>query len=194
MKAAILISVLLLLTSSSCGIFQTRGPENPVQASANFTPPTEPSIVFSNMENAFRDLNALNYQKSFSDTTAGGRAFVFEPTSQALSKYGVFLAWTKQSELQYFSNFETQLSQGGVPSLVLSFTSQNVGSDSALFEASYQLTIPHTKAGVSQGAQGHAQFYLRKDNFQNWAVWRWVDLANQAGDFTWSDFKGEFGQ
>jgi len=194
MKTAVLTSGFLLIACSSCGLFQTREPENPVQASANYVPPTEPSIVFTNMQSAFRDLNGLNYQKSFSDTSSGGPSFVFEPTSQALAKYGVFVSWNRQSELQYFNNFETQLTQGAVPSLVLSFTSQTVGSDSALFEASYQLTIPHTKVNVSQSAIGHAQFYLRKDNFQNWSIWRWVDLSNQSGDFTWSDFKGEFGQ
>ncbi len=146
------------------------------------------------MASAFTDLSSLNYAKSFSDSATAGRFFVFEPTAQAASKYGAFLNWTKQAETQYFDNFKSQLVSNSVPSLVLNFTSQSVSSDSAQFEATYQLNIPHTKPNVSQSAQGRAQFYLRKDNIQNWVIWRWVDLANQPGDFTWSDLKGEFGQ
>lgn len=178
-----------------CGLFDTRGPEDPVQPSANFTPPTEPSLVFSNMSNAFNDLSSLNYGKSFSDSVTAGRSFVFEPTAQAASKYsGVFLNWSRQAEVRYFDNLKSQLQSSAVPSLTLSFTSQSVGSDSAQFEATYQLTVPHLKPNVAQTAQGRAQFYLRKDNVQNWVIWRWVDLAIQPGDFTWSDLKGEFGQ
>lgn len=192
MKRGAIIPAMLLM--AGCGLFGTRDPEDPVQPSANFVPPTEPSIVFSNMANAFADLSSLNYAKSFSDSATAGRAFAFEPTPQAGSKYGVFLSWTKQAEVQYFDNFKSQLQSNSVPSLVLSFISQSVSSDSAQFEASYQLTVPHTKPNVAQSAQGRAQFSLQKDNTQSWVIWRWVDLANQTGDFTWSDLKGEFGQ
>ncbi len=179
---------------SSCDLFKTREPENPVQPSSTFVPPTEPSIVFSNMVNSFRDVNSLNYGKSFSDSTTAGRTFVFQPTSQAQAQYGVFLSWSRQSEQQYFDRMKSELQSSSVPSLVLSFLSQSVAGDSAQYEASYQLTVPHTRTGVSQSAVGKAQFYLRKDNVQNWVIWRWVDLANQPADFTWSNFKGEFGQ
>lgn len=182
-----------LFFASSC-IFDTRTPDDPGEQSANYKPPTEASDVFVNMANAFTDKNALNYKRSFSDSATANRSFVFEPTSQALSKYGVFLGWGRESEGQYFNNITVQLQPFTVPSLQFNFTTQSVSTDSAFFEGSYLLTVPHTRAQVPQTAIGQAQFYLKKDNIQNWVIWRWVDLSNQQGDFSWSDVKGEFGQ
>lgn len=186
------MTALLALT---CNIFETRDPENPVQSSANFTPPTDVNIVFDNMTNAFKDLSSFNYIQSFSDSALSGRTFVFQPSSQAASEHsGVFAAWSRQSEQQYFDNFKTQLQPSSVPSLLLSFTSESITADSAIVEGTYQLTIPHTKPAVEQSASGRFQFFLFKDSREFWVVSRWTDLADQPGDFTWSDFKGVFGQ
>lgn len=182
-----------LLFFSSC-IFKTREPENPAEPSANYKPPTVASDVFTNMANAFGDKNVVNYRSSFADSSTAGRSFVFEPSPQALSKYGVFLGWNRQSEEQYFNNIVAQLQPSAVPSLNLSFSTQSISTDSAFFEATYQLAVPHTRSLIPQTALGRAQFYLLKNSAQNWVIWRWVDLANQQGDFTWSDMKGEFGQ
>lgn len=184
---------LTLAFASSC-FFDTRTPDNPAEPSANYKPPTEATDVFLNMANAFADKNVLNYRKSFADSATAGRSFVFEPTSQALSQYGVFVGWSRQSEEQYFNNITVQLQPLSAPSLLFTFGTQSVSSDSAFFEGSYQLTVPHTKSLVPQVSLGQVQFYLLKDNIQNWVIWKWVDLSNQQGDFTWSDLKGEFGQ
>lgn len=179
----------------SCNLFETRTPENPVQASANFRPPTEIDVVFANMQNAFSDLNSLNYTQSFSDSTVSGRSFSFVPTPQAASQFpGLFTGWTRQSEQQYFDNFKIQLQTNAVPSLLFTVTSESIGSDSAYVEGTYQLTIPHTKPQVGQSASGRYQFFFFKDMRQYWVIRRWVDLSNQAGDLTWSDLKGAFGQ
>ncbi len=146
------------------------------------------------MENAFLDKNSVNYRRSFSDSATAGRSFVFDPSPQALSKYGVFIGWDRQSEEQYFNTILSQLQPSGVPSLKFTFTAQSVSTDSAFFETTYQLVVPHTKTAVPQTALGRSQFFLVKDNVQNWVIWRWIDFANQQGDFTWSDLKGEFGQ
>jgi len=188
-----LFLALTLAFASSC-IFDTRTPDNPAEPSANYKPPTEATDVFLNMANAFADKNVLNYRKSFADSATAGRSFAFEPTSQSLSKYGVFVGWSRQSEEQYFNNITVQLQPLSAPSLLFTFGTQSVSSDSAFFEGSYQLTVPHTKSSVPQISLGQVQFYLLKDNIQNWVIWRWVDLPNQQGDFTWSDLKGEFGQ
>ena len=83
---------LVALFFNACNIFETRDPEPPSQSSSTFVPATEPSLVFSNMSSAFRDLNSVNYVKSFADSASAGRGFSFEPTQQAKIKYGgVFL-------------------------------------------------------------------------------------------------------
>lgn len=178
-----------------CSLFDTRDPENPVQSSATYNPPTTVEIVFENLASSFEDVNSVNYARSFADSSFAGRSFVFEPTSQAGSQYsGVFAIWTKTAEQQYFDNFKAQLQPGAVPVLILTPTSESPGADSAFVEGTYQLSIPHTVTGVPQSATGRFQFYLLRDSRQYWVIWRWVDLANQPADFTWSDFKGNFGQ
>lgn len=179
----------------SCNLFETRPADTPAQTGADFRPPTEPSIVFSNMVNAFRDLNSLNYVRCFSDSAVTGKAYRFEATPQAQSNYGdVFQEWTRQSEQQYFDNIRVNLPQGSTMVLEFTFTVQSIQTDSAQFEASYRLVVPHSRSSLGQEARGRSQFFLAADRSRNWSIWRWVDWANNQTDLTWSEFKGVFGR
>ncbi len=181
---------------TGCGIFDTRNPEPPTQVSSSYVPPTDPSIVFQNMVSAFHDLNTVNYVRSFSDTSGGGASFRFEPSAQSGAKYAaVFAAWNRQSEQQYFEAMKSQLLSGGVMTLQFtSLTAQRVSADSAQYEATYSLVVPHAVTGVATTASGRAQFWLAPDQARLWSITSWVDLAQNPDDFTWSDFKGIFGQ
>ena len=180
----------------ACNIFDTRDPEPPTQSSSTYVPATEPSLVFSNMTNAFRDLNSVNYLKSFADSVSAGRGFSFEPTQQAKVKYGgVFLTWGRQTEQQYFENMRSKIAPGSSATLAFeSLSVQSLQSDSAQYEAAYRLTVPHTVATIPKEASGKAQFLLVADRSRNWVIWRWLDLTTTTGAFSWSDLKGAFGQ
>lgn len=193
---AFLVGLMAAVVLSACNIFDTRDPEPPSQSSSSYVPATEPSLVFSNMSNAFRDMNSLNYVKSFSDSLTSGRGFSFEPTPQAKVKYiGVFLLWNKQSEQQYFDNMRSKIPAGSTATLVFQTLSvQSLQSDSAQYEATYTLTAPHSVAAVPKVATGKAQFFLLADRSRNWVIWRWVDLPTGTGNAAWSDLKGEFAQ
>jgi hypothetical protein len=193
---SLVIGLTVALVLSGCNIFDTRDPEPPSQSSSSFVPATEPSLVFSNMSNAFRDLNSLNYVKSFADSSTAGRGFSFEPTPQAKVKYtGVFLFWNKQSEQQYFDNMRSKIPTGSTAALVFqSLNVQSLQSDSAQYEATYSLTVPHSVAAVPKVATGKAQFFLLADRSRNWVIWRWVDLPTGTSNAAWSDLKGEFAQ
>jgi len=192
----ICITLIALAAMVSCNIFETREPEPPTQSSSNYIPPSEPSLVLSNMANAFRDMNSVNYLKSFADSATSGRSFAFEPTPQAKLKYGgVFLSWAKQSEQQYFENVRSKIPSGSSASLAFdALTAQSLQSDSAQYEATYRLTAQHSVASIPKEARGRAQFFLLADRSRNWVIWRWVDVPTGASTFTWSDLKGEFGQ
>jgi hypothetical protein len=192
----VLFGVAGVLLLASCNIFETRDPEPPTQSSSTFVPATEPSLVFSNMANAFRDLNSVNYLKSFADSSSAGRSFGFEPTQQAKIKYGgIFITWNRLSEQQYFENLRSKIPAGSVVTLTFeSLTAQSLQSDSAQYEATYKLTAPHTVAGLSQVATGKAQFLLIADRSRSWVIWRWTDLTTTTSSFSWSDLKGAFGQ
>lgn len=193
-RCAVLLVIVLQLFG--CGIFDTREPEFPSQSSSNYIPPTEPAIVFTNMTNAFRDLNAVNYTRSFADSSTAGRNYSFEPTPPARSRYAaVFANWTRQSEQQFFENTRSRIPSGLTASLeFLSLVAQSIQSDSAQYDATYRLTIPHTQTNIPREARGRAIFSMIADRSRNWVIWRWVDIAISQNDVTWSDFKGEFGQ
>lgn len=192
---SLFVSACLLLGGISCGIFETRDPESPAQTSAEFIQPSTPDLVFTNITNSFRDLSSINYVRCFSDVGVTGRQFVFEPTSQALSRYGTILtSWTRQSEQQYFDNMRSRLPSGTGPSLALSLSVQSFNSDSALYDANYELTIPHTQSTFPQIAKGRAQFFLIADAGGTWSIWRWIDFPDAQNNFTWSEMKGEFGR
>lgn len=192
----VILGSFIAVSQLACNIFETREPEPPSQSSSNFVPATEPSLVFPNMTNAFRDLNSVNYLKCFADSSTAGRGFSFEPTPQAKIKYGgLFLTWSRQSEQQYFENLRSKIPSDA--SATLSFetlTVQSLQSDSAQYEATYRLSVPHSVANVPKEARGKAQFFLLADRSRNWIIWRWLDLPTGTSSFTWSDLKGEFGQ
>ena len=196
-KTSLLVVLsLMMLCQIACNLFETRVPESPSQSSSNYVPATDPSLVFSNMTNAFRDLNSVNYLKSFADSSSAGRSFSFEPTQQAKIKYGgVFLTWNKQSEQQYFENMRSKIPSGSTATLSFeTLTVQSLQSDSAQYEATYKLTVPHTVATLPTLATGKAQFLLVADRSRNWVIWRWIDLTTSTSTFGWSDLKGAFGQ
>jgi hypothetical protein len=192
----LVFGLILAIAQAGCNIFETRTPEPPSQSSSTFVPATDPSLVFSNMANSFRDLNSVNYIKSFADSSSAGRNFSFEPTQQAKIKYGgVFLTWNRQSEQQYFENLRSKITSGSVATLTFeSLTAQSLQSDSAQYEVTYRLTVPHTVATLPTEATGKAQFLLIADRSRNWVIWRWIDLTTSTSTFSWSDLKGAFGQ
>jgi hypothetical protein len=193
---ALMIGGSVVVILAGCNIFETRTPESPSQSSSTFIPATDPSLVFSNMVNSFRDLNSVNYLKSFADSSSAGRGFSFEPTQQAKIKYGgVFLTWSRQSEQQYFENMRSKIPAGSTVTLNFeSLTALSLQSDSAQYEVTYRLTAPHSVATLPTEATGKAQFFLIADRSRSWVVWRWVDFATNNSAFSWSDLKGAFGQ
>ena len=187
---------IITLSVAACGIFETRTPDPPSQLSSNFVPPTDPSLVFQNLINAFSDRNSVNYLKCLSDSTTGLPPFHYDPDPQARANYAaVFALWTRQSEQQSFEAMKAQLATGTTMTLqFISLTATSLGADSAQYDARYQLTVPHTRTGIQTVATGRALFALGSDRSRNWAIVRWTDVVLTSGDFTWSDLKGAFGQ
>ena len=185
----------LLLTASSCSLFDTRDPEDPSVLRSTFDPPIEPLTVLDNMTAAFRELNEVNYLRCLSDSLTGG-VLEFSPTPEAASRYGIFLAWSKAQEQQYFLNIRSRLPTGNT--LMLTFGTpvlQSQTSDSAQVEVSYDLFAPHGQASVPDRGRGRAQFVLVLDRTTGfWAIRRWTDFGIDATTTSWSDIKGAFSQ
>jgi hypothetical protein len=182
------------MTMQNCGIFEPRESAPPDQSSSTYIPPVEPKIVFDNMIAAVREMNTVNYAKSFCDTSTSGAQFVFQPTPEVNSKYSViFSGWNKTSEQQYFLKM-AKAPKDSAPTLTLTLNQLSLQSDSAQYTATYKLVIPHLQLGVATVANGRAQFILISDRSRNWSIKYWADFPLAANDFTWSNFKALYGQ
>lgn len=190
-----LAALLTVMFAGSCSLFDTRDPEDPSVLRSTFDPPIEPLTVLDNMTAAFRELNEVNYLRCLTDSLSGG-LLEFQPTPEASSRYGVFAAWSKQEEQQYFLNIRSRLPSGNALSLTFGEpTLQSQNSDSAQVEVTYDLTVPHGQQSVPDRGRGRAQFVLVLDRATGfWAIRRWTDFGIDAATSSWSDIKGAFSQ
>lgn len=178
----------------SCGLFDTRSPENPINAGSNFETPTTPTVVLRNLESALNAANANDYRKCFSDTTKGLPAFIFIPSTQGLSAAPTkFTTWGVTEEENYIQNIFAELQQGGVSSVT--FTPSDVTdvpiADSVQFDASYRVSFPHTRVGAERDAEGLLHFTFRLSRQNEWYIASWRDIAVE-NKVSWSLIKARF--
>ena len=185
----IAIGIAFCFNLMSCDLFKTRTPAEPSQQSSNYIPPTDASLVLQNMVNAFQDRDAVNYSKSFSETS-----FSFEPATSARTRYGgELMNWDKTKEQQYFENVKNSLQQNTNVTLeFVPMTSTNF-PDSCEIGTAYHLNVPHTRTAVAKVFTGQSQFTIIRDpQIGYWYIRRWVDIGVNPSDSTWSDLKGAF--
>jgi hypothetical protein len=179
---------------AGCGLFDTRTPENPVNAGSSFEPATTPTVVLRNLESALASANANDYRKCFSDTSKGLPAYVFIPSTQGISAAPTkFNQWGVMQEEQYIRNIFSELQQGAVCTVV--FTPSEVTevpiSDSVQFNASYHVNFPHTRTGAEREAEGLLHFTLRLSRQNEWYITSWQDIARD-NKTSWSLIKARF--
>ncbi len=188
----VLLVLCLPAACGSCGIFETRTPQEPSQSSLNYSPPTDPTIVISNLESAIDDKNVANYISCFSDAAKTGRAFTFTPSADAVAQYPSILnSWTYGEEQAYFQNLVSRSPTTAFSSLVLTLKSSVITSDSVVYNYDYTFTFDHTDPGFPKTARGNLQFTIVPDNTNFWSICTWSDFKTTS-DITWSYFKGRF--
>ncbi len=67
-----------------------------------------------------------------------------------------------------------------------------ITSDSATYNADYQLTFQHGISGIPETVHGNLQFYLATDRNKIWSIYQWIDI-NIGQEAGWSELKGRFG-
>jgi hypothetical protein len=182
----ITLSIVLLFGLMSCDLFKTRTPEEPSQHSSTYIPPTDVVLVLQNMASAFQDGDAVNYSKSFSETS-----FSFEPATSARTKYGgELMSWDKTKEQRYFEKVINHFSNNSKVILEFDpFIPTSLNSMTSQVETAYHLTLP-PDAGVVKKFNGKVQYTLSQDQSGFWYINQWVDVGTNAPDSTWSDLKG----
>lgn len=176
--------------------FQTRTPESPKRVQGNFTLPHSPGIVFANLRNAMAELNVVNYERCFADSTRSDRQFRFIPEATvANTNPGLFSRWSIKEERDYFARMRDPLPADSTFSLRLDSLQTVVTGDSATFFQRYELIVRHQRqtSGVPRKVSGEGRFWLSRDQFGDWSIYRWADFS-RGSTFTWSTLKAAFAQ
>jgi len=187
----------LALIGTACeNPFQTRTPESPKRVQGTFVLPHSPGIVFINLRQALAELNVVNYERCFADSTRAGRQFRFIPEAAvANTNPGLFSRWGVKAERDYFARMRDPLPADSVFSLRLDSLQIVVTGDSATFLQRYELIARHQRqaSGVPRKVSGEGRFWLSRDQFGDWSIYRWADFSS-GGAFTWSTLKAAFAQ
>ena len=187
------VLVLILLAApflgaalSGCSLFSPREPEDPLAEGGTFEQPDTPEQVIENIEASVAELNTLNYRRSL-------RAdLVFHPTATAESREPVFANWGRPQEEQYFSAMVAAASMNTGHQLRLNDQSFTILSDSEyLLDATYVLTINHSRPDAPSEAQGRLQWIIRQDAGGLWELAEWTD-QELGSNPSWSNLKAEF--
>lgn len=181
--------ILYTICLTSCGIFETRTPEEPGTTTLpGFIQPVQPRNVIENLENAVRFLTLDYYIRCLST-----EEFVFEPSFEAQVDYpDIWQGWGLEQEEQYFNNLRSE--GRGLAGHNLKFEGESyVGDDSEqVFEASYTLKVEHNRSKeVPREAKGKLRMVLKSDPEGRWTIHSWSD-SGEGSEFTWSDFKAIF--
>jgi len=196
------LSVVVVAICFACGFcgcenpFQTRAPEPPQRVQGTFILPHSPGIVFANLRNALAELNVVNYERCFSDSMHAGRPFRFIPEAAvANTNPGLFARWGLKDERDYFARMRDPLPADSTFSLRLDSLQTVVTGDSAIFLQRYELVARHQRqtSGVPRQVSGEGRFWLSRDQFGDWSIYRWADFSSGSA-FTWSTLKAAFAQ
>ncbi len=169
-----------------------RGSEPPRRPSVDhFVPPTDPGLVFSNLENAFLYREYDIYTRCLSDSLTSGKAYHF---SAAPVKAVVFPPdWNIQSEELYFQELLAACPNDSL--LMLSITNDDVPDsdegDTISYQINYNIIANHTRQGVDKQFNGRSYIKLIRNNQNYWVIYYWQDIPIST-DATWSDLKAYF--
>jgi len=197
MKIAISYFIMFFLFVG-CDMFSTREPEKPTNSSGTFSPPTSPSIVIDNLQNAIKEKNTENYVLCLADTTRSAkRKFVFNPSGDVAARFvTLFTSWDIANERQYMLSMLSKISSDEFPQLTLSNNRFDVITpDSAVFVSDYSLIANHTSTSAPTKVSGIIRFTIVPDITGLWAISRWSDANLEQGGIiqsTWSEMKAQF--
>lgn len=175
--------------------FATRTPEPPDDSGGNrWIPPFASELVLENLRNAIADQNVENYLRCFSDSSRTGKRFRFDPEATVANQNpGLFTSWGLSQERDYFLQLRAALPADSARSLQLDSLQTIVLGDSAIFLRTYDLIVRHRRQsiGVPGRVAGELRFWLIKDPFGEWSIYRWADFSTGQA-LTWSSLKAAF--
>lgn len=181
--------IILPFILESCGIFDTRTPEDPVNVRSTYEPPTSPEAVIRNITFSISEKNSNNYIKNFYPDN-----YRYVPDSKSQAIYGtIFSEWIVLSEKLYLDNMISQTGNGASSNLFLSNTITTIiSSDSSITTSDYILVFQHNKTNIPKSSIGNLRWTMKTDANSFYYISKWEDFRKNDSDFTWSEMKANF--
>jgi hypothetical protein len=177
---------------NSCGLFDTRDVEPPIDPRSNFIPPTSPNLVIVNMQFAIAEKNIDNYMKCFVDSMFAGVSYRFFADAPTQIQFPILTGWNINNERIYYTNLVSSTNSESSSNLFLSNYNLTETIDSAIYDAEYLLVFNHNRNVIPKTSKGKLRFVLVPDNRSLWGIKTWSDFKVEDTDTTWSYLKASF--
>lgn len=193
-KIYLLLFLLSLAFSlSSCDLFSTRQPENPINNNSIYQPATTIEIFKSNLENSFIkfDLNLyLTVLPDFQDSVE----YNFIPSNDAQQEFAnAYQNWTIQKEQRFFNNLISDLSKNEIQTFNIKLETQVDYPNYSLLSFSYTGTFSRTSKEQLY-ISGSSQLEMIKNQRGLWKIKKWIDfpIDNDGASYNFSRLKGYY--
>lgn len=185
------LAVILALSASSCGIFDTRDSEPPVtETPVPREEPLSPDAVLFNFTNAVEYFSQANYD----ETAAEDFEFIPDEEDRAyfISQGGndIFQDWGKGEE-------RTAAQRIFADSDTLAVTLTEISSTPVTDEVEIDMDYVFRRVIIRSGKpdsvayfRGLARVHIRENQSGLWAIDKWTDFATPGDDRTWGFLKG----
>lgn len=184
--------VILLSFISSCGLFDSRDVEPPIDPRSNFIPPTSPNLVMVNLQFAIAEKNIDNYMKCFVDSMFAGVSYRFFADPSTQIQFPVLADWNINNERIYYTNLVSSTNIESSSNLFFSNDNLQQTLDSAIYDAEYLLAFNHNRNVIPKTSKGKLRFVLVPDSRSLWGIKTWSDFKVEETDTTWSFLKASF--
>ncbi len=172
-----LASIILL---SGCDWFHPREAEKPEEQESAWEEPLSPSLVLSNLEQAFEDRNIINYSASlFSDFE-----FFGDLSDSLYVNPGSFNDWYYNVEVEVATKIFNTFSS---IELYFSDSLKDSTSTEAHFYSTYTMNLESIDSSVV--AKGLAYFHLTPDSMNRWSIVTWKDFRTDSILIDWGIVK-----
>lgn len=182
-KRKIYLWLFFALFLSAC--FKPREVEPPSASSSDWVSPTDYQILLNNLELAISQKNVQNYLRCF---TPDSLRFIPATVVYTGSEL-VWDNWSLQDEQTYLEKTIQALSvQSGNYVEIDELTLQTFGSDSVVYNGTYNMVMNHSDTTLTTRFEGQLEFLCRINNFNEWEIRRWTDFETSQ-DSSWSRLK-----
>jgi len=184
--------LILLCFLYSCGIFETRSPEEPDQSPVVFLPATSPEVLMQNFMNSVKYKRLQNY----SDCFIGDGKYNFIPAQDAFATYqSIFQNWNIVDEQRSFKSIISAASGDNTISLNFEKSQyQYTSPDSIIFTANYELHLPTVQPLNLEKYNGRMLLTISQSIDGTYKIVRWSDFqtSNDTIYPSWSILKARY--